>query len=71
MENLSNFGTFVKLSSKAIRKVLHDFADFDEKTRNLILKNKKNKFTLIAFATFKKVLIFGGNFNPKKRETWL
>lgn len=44
MENLSNCGTFVKLSSKAIRKVLHDFADFDEKTRNLILKNKKNKF---------------------------
>lgn len=44
MENLSNCGTFVKLSPKAIRKALHDFADFDEKTRNLILKNKKNKF---------------------------
>lgn len=44
MGNLLNCGTFAQLGSKAIKKALHDFADFDEDTRNEILKKKKNKF---------------------------
>mgnify|MGYP003425043610 FL=1 len=44
MDNLKNCESLTKLGQKAIKKALHEFADFDEDRRNKIFKMQRVNF---------------------------